>query len=76
VHKKENIQLDARLLNMVGDAAFRAELANGHLIVAHAGRGDKARVRERCKIGMTVPVILSPFDMSKGRILLGEEATS
>jgi translation initiation factor IF-1 len=68
--KKENIRLDARLLSVVGEAAFRAELANGHQIIAFLGKEDRANAAQRFKPGQAVGVEFSPYDMSKGRILV------
>lgn len=63
--KKENILLDARLLNQINTRAFRAELSNGHGFIAYvqdgAGRDPAA--------GETVRVCFSPFDMSVARIV-------
>lgn len=69
MRQKEIIRLDARVVGVIADAVFRAELANGHEIVAYAGRGDRARVRG-LEPGAVVSVEMSPFDMSKGQIVL------
>jgi translation initiation factor IF-1 len=34
MHEKEIIRLDAKVVGVIGTSAFRAELANGHRIVA------------------------------------------
>ena len=70
--RKEIIVLDAKVLDVIGNAAFRAELANGHRLVAFlrgAARAEAARIAP----GDTVKVELSPFDMSKGCIRLNLE---
>ena len=59
----EKILLDARLRSMIKDGVFRAELANGHELVAYSRGGGDAR------IGDLVRVQMSPYDMSKGLIL-------
>ena len=69
IHKKENIVLDAVIVNVIGHAAFNAELQNGHRFVAY-GLGEVARRPENFRIGETIRVEMSPFDMSKGKILL------
>jgi translation initiation factor IF-1 len=63
--KKDLIFLDARLTHQVSVRAFRAELSNGHRLVAYA-RGDLPR---EPAVGDTVKVCLSPFDMSVGKII-------
>jgi len=65
--KKEEILLDATLLEEIRYPTFRAKLGNGHQIVAFA----KGPVQEKqlWKPGLQVCVAMSPFDMSKGRIV-------
>ncbi|MEA2069153.1 MAG: hypothetical protein U9P12_08135, partial [Verrucomicrobiota bacterium] len=65
--KKETILLDACLLAVIDKQAFDAELSNGHRFVAFLGRDD-----EGCQppqVGARVTVEMSPFDMSKGRLV-------
>lgn len=66
--KKEIIRLDARLVDMVPPAAFIGELGNGHRIVAYIRRVDRQAL-QGLQTGDCVTVELSPFDMSKGRIV-------
>jgi translation initiation factor IF-1 len=63
--KKDLIFLDAKLVNQINSRAFRAELANGHSLVAYS-RGVSPH---EIGAGNTVKVCLSPFDMSAGRIV-------
>ncbi|MBN1268897.1 MAG: translation initiation factor IF-1 [Kiritimatiellae bacterium] len=67
--RKEIILLDAKVLDVIGNAAFRAELANGHCLVAFLKGADRVGA-DRIAPGDTVKVQLSPFDMSKGCIRL------
>ena len=69
--KKETILLDARLLSVIDKHAFDAELGNGHRFVAFLGRNDFKK--EHPQVGATVTVEMSPFDMSKGRLVIDEE---
>jgi len=71
----ENFTLDARLTTVLNNTAFRAELANGHAFTAHAGRGEAARMAGLVP-GAQVRVEMSPYDMSRGRILFEEKATT
>ncbi len=66
--EKEIIRLDAKVISMIESAVFRAELANGHQIVAFAERQDLGRVGG-IAAGDTVRVQMSPFNMSRGRIV-------
>ena len=65
--KKETILLDARLLAMIDKHAFHAELENGHQLVAFFSK--KNFVKDFKKFSKKVKVELSPYDMSKGRII-------
>ena len=71
VEQKETILLDARLLSVLDNNAFDAELRNGHRFVAFFGRGEQPSVRP--EIGSTVKVEMSPFDMSKGRLVTNQD---
>ena len=67
MEKKETILLDARLNAVIDKHAFDAELCNGHHVVAFF-RG-KSREADPALLGLLAQVELSPFDMSKGRIV-------
>ena len=69
--KKETILLDACLLSVIDKHAFDAELRNGHRFVAFFRREDFGC--EPPKIGTTITVEMSPFDMSTGRLVLDQE---
>jgi translation initiation factor IF-1 len=63
----ERFVLDAVVRSVINEKAFRAELGNGHEIVAF--RGCAGGPAPRRKPGDRVQVEMSPCDMSKGRIL-------
>ena len=71
MEKKETILLDARLKSVIDNNAFDAELRNGHRFVAFLGRGDRGGVMPQ--VGEQVTVEMSPYDMSKGRLVLDQE---
>ena len=71
VNKKEKILLDARLLSVIDNNAFDAELRNGHRFVAFFRRGDVHRTRP--EIGGEARVEMSPYDMSKGRLVTNQD---
>jgi translation initiation factor IF-1 len=65
--KKEEIILDARLQDALECATFLAELENGHEIVAFSV--PKQTLPELgLRLGDSVRVALSPYDMLKGII--------
>ncbi|MEN7972400.1 MAG: translation initiation factor IF-1 [Verrucomicrobiota bacterium] len=69
--KKETILLDARLLSVLDNNAFDAELRNGHRFAAFFGRDERgARMPE---VGDHFMVEMSPYDMSKGRLVINQE---
>ncbi len=69
--KKETILLDACLLSVIDKHAFDAELINGHRFVAFLGRDQQDF--EAPKVGAQIKVEMSPYDMSKGRLVLDQE---
>ena len=69
----ENFTLDATLKAVLNTTAFRAELGNGHEFTAFAGRGAEVQTAG-LQPGMKVRVELSPYDMSRGRIIFEEKA--
>lgn len=71
MNKKETILLDARVVSVIDNNAFGAELRNGHRFVAFFGRGEMRR--ERPEIGDKIRVELSPYDMSKGQVVTNQD---
>jgi len=71
MEKKETILLDACLTTVIDKHAFDAELRNGHCFTAFLGRHDFGR--DLPQPGATVTVEMSPYDMSKGRLVLDQE---
>ena len=69
--KKETILLDARLVSVIDNNAFGAELRNGHHFVAFFRRGD--RDGSAPEINARIRVEMSPYDMSKGRMVINQE---
>jgi translation initiation factor IF-1 len=69
----ENFTLDARVTAVLNNTAFLAELANGHEFTAFVGRENMQRVLD-LDSGACVRVEMSPYDMSRGRILFEEKA--
>ena len=72
MQKKELILLDVRLTQMINEYAFHAVLGNGHDIVAFFP-GESLDSGTALRVGGTVRVRMSPYDMSRGEIILGEE---
>jgi translation initiation factor IF-1 len=67
--KKDAIRLEAKVVEALPNAMFRVELENGHKVLAHVS--GKMRMHFiRILPGDTVTVELSPYDLSRGRIVM------
>lgn len=65
--KQRSIELDGTVTESLGNAMFRVELENGHIITAHIS--GKMRLHYiRILPGDRVKLEMSPYDLSKGRI--------
>jgi translation initiation factor IF-1 len=65
---KELIKLIGRVVEALPGAKFRVELENGHIILGHvAGKMRKHYIR--LVPGDMVEVELTPYDLTKGRII-------
>lgn len=66
--KKESIEVEGKVIKALPNACFEVELSNGHKVLAHIS--GKMRVHYiRILPGDTVIVELSPYDLSRGRII-------
>ena len=67
--KKDAIIVEGKILEALPNAMFRVELQNGHVIVAHVS--GKMRMHFiRILAGDVVTIEMSPYDLTKGRIIL------
>jgi translation initiation factor IF-1 len=67
--KKDAIRLQAKVVEALPNAMFRVELENGHRVLAHVS--GKMRMNFiRILPGDMVTVEMSPYDLSRGRIVL------
>ncbi len=65
--KKETIEVEGTVVEPLPNAMFRVELANGHLVLAHASGKMRMHFIKIVR-GDRVLVELSPFDLGRGRI--------
>lgn len=66
--KEELIEFDGVVNELLPNATFRVTLENGHEIIAHtSGRMRKNRIR--ILMGDKVTVEMTPYDLTKGRII-------
>jgi len=67
--KQEAIEQDGTIIQALSNAMFRVELENGHVITAHIS--GKMRMHYiKLLPGDKVKVEISPYDLTKGRIIL------
>ncbi|MBL7156870.1 MAG: translation initiation factor IF-1 [Candidatus Omnitrophica bacterium] len=66
--KEEGIVVEGKVLETLPNAMFRIELENGHKVLAHVS--GKMRMHFiRILPGDSVTVELSPYDLTRGRII-------
>jgi translation initiation factor IF-1 len=66
--KQTSIEQDGTIVEALSNAMFRVELENGHLVVAHIS--GKMRMNYiKILPGDKVKLEMSPYDLSKGRIV-------
>lgn len=66
--KEEHIEMDGTVLETLPNTMFRVELENGHVITAHIS-GKMRKHYIRILTGDKVTVQLTPYDLTKGRIV-------
>ena len=66
--KEDSIEMQGTVLDTLPNTMFRVELENGHVVTAHIS-GKMRKHYIRILTGDTVTVQLTPYDLSKGRII-------
>lgn len=66
--KEELIQMEGIVDEMLPDSRFKVTLENGHKLIAYTG-GKMRKNHIRILAGDKVSLELSPYDLSKGRIM-------
>lgn len=66
--KEEPIQMEGTVVDTLPNTMFRVELENGHQVIAHiSGKMRKHYIKILTADKVTVE--LTPYDLSKGRIV-------
>jgi len=66
--KEDTIQVEGKVLEPLPNAMFKVELDNGHVVLAHIS--GKMRMHFiKILPGDRVTLELSPYDLSRGRIV-------
>src|SRR3954471_4071773 len=66
--KEELIEMRGKVAEILPDSRCRVKLVNGHELVAYTG-GKMKKHRIRIIAGDDVTLELSPYDLTKGRIM-------
>ena len=68
--KQDLLEFKGKVTDLLPNAMFRVQLENGHVVTAHtAGKLRKNRIR--VLQGDNVTVEMTPYDLTKGRIIFG-----
>jgi translation initiation factor IF-1 len=70
--RKDAIEAEGRIVEILAAALYRVELANGHRLLAYVS-GKRRLAFERMSVGDSVKVQVSPYDLTKGSITASEE---
>jgi len=70
--KEEALQMDGTVMETLPNTMFRVELENGHVVTAHIS-GKMRKHYIRIMTGDKVTVQITPYDLSKGRIVYREK---
>ena len=70
--KDEQIEMSGKVIETLPNTMFMVELENGHVVIAHiSGKIRKHYIR--ILKGDKVIVALTPYDLSKGRIIFRDK---
>jgi len=71
-NKEEAIEIDGVVKESLPNTMFKVEVKNGHVILAHLS-GKMRKFYIRIVPGDKVKVALSPYDLTRGRIIYREK---
>ncbi|QJC30174.1 translation initiation factor IF-1 [Enterobacteriaceae endosymbiont of Plateumaris sericea] len=66
--KSDNIEMQGIVLNTLPNTVFHVKLENGHIVTAHIS-GKMRKNYIKILTGDKVTVELTPYDLSRGRII-------
>ena len=66
--KEDQIEMDGEVVDTLPNTMFRVKLENGHVVTAHIS-GKMRKNYIRILTGDQVKVELTPYDLTKGRII-------
>lgn len=66
--KEDQIEMEGTVIETLPNTMFRVELDNGHVVTAHIS-GKMRKNYIRILTGDRVTLEMTPYDLSKGRII-------
>lgn len=66
--KEESIEMEGEVVDTLPNTTFRVRLDNGHIVTAHIS-GKMRKNYIRILTGDSVTVEMTPYDLTKGRIV-------
>ena len=66
--KQDLLEFKGKVIDLLPNAMFRVKLENEHIVTAHAA-GKLRKNRIRVLQGDNVTVQVTPYDLTKGRII-------
>ena len=66
--KQDLLEFKGKVIDLLPNAMFRVKLENGHTVTAHTA-GKLRKYRIRVLQGDNVTVEMTPYDLTKGRII-------
>ena len=66
------IEVEGTVLECLGNRNFQVKLPNGHMVLGHVSREEKTGSIQLLS-GGKVMLEMTPYDMSKGRIICRQE---
>ena len=66
--KQDLLEFKGKVMDLLPNAMFRVQLENGHIVTAHTA-GKLRKNRNRVLQGDNVTVEMTPYDLTKGRII-------
>ena len=66
--KQDLLEFKGKVTDLLPNAMFRVQLENGHTVTAHTA-GKLRKNRFRVLQGDNVTVEMTPYDLTKGRII-------
>ena len=73
--KEEGIEMEGVVTEVLPDRNYRVMLENGHEILAYAA-GKMSKFKIRVLEGDRVSVVLSPYDLTRGRVINPHKSTT